>query len=83
MNSQTLMVLALLSALFIAMLLVLRLGYRLGPRRVETEHERVGLVSIETAIFGLLGLVLAFTYSAACWRATGSRAAGRSLATCT
>jgi len=50
-------------ALFVGMLLVLALGYRMGMRRLETEteHERVGLVSVETAIFGLLGLVLAFT----------------------
>jgi hypothetical protein len=60
----------LLPFLFVGMLLLLKLGYRLGVRRLttETEQERVGLVSIETAIFGLLGLVLAFTYSGASTR---------------
>jgi len=63
-------------ALFIAMLIVLKLGFRLGTRRMETETdaERVGLVSIETAIFGLLGLVLAFTYSGAATRFEQRRA---------
>jgi len=63
-------------ALFVAMLLVLKLGFRLGTRRMgtETDAERVGLVSIETAIFGLLGLVLAFTYSGAASRFEQRRA---------
>lgn len=67
MDSQSTMVFVFVPALFVGMLLVLGLGYRLGMRRIETEteHERVGLVSVETAIFGLLGLVLAFTYSGA------------------
>lgn len=62
--------------LFFAMLAVLKLGYRMGMKRieVETEHERVGLVSVETAIFGLLGLVLAFTYSGASQRFEQRRA---------
>jgi uncharacterized protein Usg len=53
-----------------AMLGLLHLGYRLGERRRanESAEEIVGLVSIETAIFGLLGLVLAFTYSGAASR---------------
>jgi len=76
MDTQTVMVFVLLPVLFVAMLLVLKLGYRLGQRRVETEteHERVGLVSIETAIFGLLGLVLAFTYAGAAQRFEQRRA---------
>jgi hypothetical protein len=45
-------------------------------RRIEheTDAERVGLVSVETAIFGLLGLVLAFTYSGAASRFEQRRA---------
>ena len=76
MDTQTVMVFVLLPVLFVAMLLVLKLGYRLGQRRVDTEtdHERVGLVSIETAIFGLMGLVLAFTYAGAAQRFEQRRA---------
>jgi hypothetical protein len=51
-------------------------GHRLGKRRAttETEFERVGLVTIETAIFGLLGLIFAFTYSGAATRFEARRA---------
>jgi hypothetical protein len=76
MNSFDTMVFVILPALFIGMLVVLKLGFRLGMRRIETEteHERVGLVSVETAIFGLLGLVLAFTYAGAASRFEQRRA---------
>src|SRR5204863_5082468 len=76
MESQTIMVFVLLPALFVGMLLALKAGFRLGMRRIETETdaERVGLVSIETAIFGLLGLVLAFTYAGAASRFEQRRA---------
>lgn len=58
------------------MFLLMRLGHRLGESRLagETEQERVGLVSIETAIFGLLGLIFAFTYSGAASRFEARRA---------
>jgi len=56
--------------LFAAMMTLLVAGHRLGKRRLagETDQERVGIVSIETAIFGLMGLIFAFTYSAAAQR---------------
>jgi hypothetical protein len=65
-----------LPVLFAAMLLLVKAGHRLGQRRmaVETEQERVGLVSVETAIFGLLGLIFAFTYSGAATRFEARRA---------
>ena len=62
--------------LFAVMLLLMKMGHRIGRRRLkgETEQERVGLISIETAIYGLLGLVFAFTYSAAASRFEARRA---------
>jgi hypothetical protein len=64
--------------LFIAMMVLLKIGHRVGRRRLaaETEQERVGLVSIETAIFGLLGLMFAFTYSGAASRFEQRRVLG-------
>ena len=68
-------VLALL-VLFPVMMLFMKVGYRIGKRRLqgETDQERVGLVSIETAIYGLLGLIFAFTYSGAAARFEARRA---------
>lgn len=66
----------LLLALLVSMLALLAIGHRLGSRRLggETEQERVGLVSIETAVFGLLGLIFAFTYAGAATRFEARRA---------
>jgi hypothetical protein len=66
----------LLLVLLASMLLLLGIGHRLGSRRLggETEQERVGLVSIETAVFGLLGLIFAFTYAGAANRFEARRA---------
>jgi hypothetical protein len=63
-------------ALLVSMMVLLVLGHRLGTRRLggETEQERVGLVSIETAVFGLLGLIFAFTYAGASTRFEARRA---------
>src|SRR5262245_57614556 len=56
--------------LFVGMLALLEVGRRLGLRRVgadtETSHE--GLMAIEAAVFGLLGLLVAFTFAAAASR---------------
>jgi hypothetical protein len=56
--------------LFVAMLLLAEAGRRLGMtrRRQEGEREHVGLLTIEGAIFGLLGLLIAFTFSGAASR---------------
>ena len=69
-SSQPPHVIVILGVLFGAMLLLLVVGHRLGRRRLagETDQERVGIVSIETAIFGLMGLIFAFTYSGAAQR---------------
>jgi hypothetical protein len=69
-------VLVLILTLFLLMLALLIAGHRLGKRRLagETDQERVGLVSIETAIFGLMGLIFAFTYAGAAQRFEQRRA---------
>ena len=64
------MVIVFLPSLFLVMLVLLEVGRRLGMRRVasETEQERAGLIAMEAAIFALLGLMLAFTFSGAASR---------------
>lgn len=57
-------------ALFVGMFLLLDLGLRLGRRRLARDHEgaRAGAAAIEGALFGLLGLLIAFTFSSAASR---------------
>jgi len=55
--------LALIGALFLAMLALVETGRRMGLRRkIE------GLVAVEGAVFGLMGLLLAFTFGSAAVR---------------
>ncbi len=70
------MLFLLLLVLFAAMLALAVAGHRLGMRRLagETDQERVGMVSVETAIFGLMGLIFAFTYAGAAQRYEQRRA---------
>jgi hypothetical protein len=58
---------AVFSGFFLAMLLSLQLG-RLGSRQAIAGAKPPGLGAIETVIFGLLGLLLAFTFSGAASR---------------
>ena len=60
----------LLPGLFLGVLAFIGIGRRLGMRRVveETERERVVLSTIEAAIYALLGLMVAFTFSGAASR---------------
>ena len=53
--------------LFLGMLLLLEIGRRIGVRRLarDAEGARVGVGAVEGAIFGLLGLLIAFTFSGA------------------
>ena len=53
--------------LFAGMLLMLTIGQRLGQRSLgqETDVVRSRLTGVETAIFGLMGLMIAFTFSGA------------------
>ena len=58
------------SGLFVGMVLLLELGRRLGRRRRGKDEEgaRAGLGAVEGAVFALLGLVIAFTFSGAASR---------------
>jgi hypothetical protein len=63
-------VLGLAAGLFVAMLVFLEIGHRLGRRRLERDPEaaRAGVASVEGAVFALLGLLIAFTFSGAASR---------------
>jgi hypothetical protein len=54
-------------ALFLGMLVLLETGRRIGTRRSEREAERSrqGIGVLDGAVFGLLGLLIAFTFSGA------------------
>jgi hypothetical protein len=56
--------------LFVGMILLLELGRRLGRRRQGKQEEgaRAGLGAVEGAVFALLGLLVAFTFSGAASR---------------
>ena len=68
--SDSAMVFLLLPGLFLCIVLFIEIGRRVGTRRVaeETERARVVQNTIETAIYALLGLMIAFTFSAAASR---------------
>jgi hypothetical protein len=70
MDHIILVVAALALGLFLGMLLFLEIGYRVGVRRLAKEPEtaRAGLGTVEGAIFALLGLLIAFTFSGAAAR---------------
>lgn len=57
-------------SLFLGMLLFFELGRFIGKRKraKNTEAEEAGIGSAEAAVFGLLGLLLAFTFSGAAER---------------
>ncbi len=54
-------------SLFLGMLLLLDIGRRIGVRRMAKDPEgaRAGAGAVEGAVFGLLGLLIAFTFSGA------------------
>jgi len=57
-------------ALFSGMLALLEIGRRIGLRRMaqDSEGTRAGVGAVEGAVFGLLGLLIAFTFSGAASR---------------
>jgi len=63
-------------ALLAGMLALLDVGRRLGQRRLEQEAEsgRAGLGAVEGSVFGLMGLLIAFTFSGASSRFEARRA---------
>jgi hypothetical protein len=67
---QFIMFLSSAGGLFVGMMLLLELGRRLGRRRQGKQEEgtRAGLGAVEGAVFALLGLLVAFTFSGAASR---------------
>jgi len=65
--SESVIVFSLLPGLFVLILAFVWIGRWVGSMRAaqETERERVGLVTVETALYALLGLMIAFTFSGA------------------
>lgn len=61
---------ALVLCMFVGMLVLLELGRRLARRQARTaeEADKVGIAAIDGAVFGLLGLLLAFTFAGAIGR---------------
>jgi hypothetical protein len=55
-------------ALFVGMLAMMWLGRRLGRSTQEASGARPGLAAVEGAVFALLGLLIAFTFSGAAGR---------------
>lgn len=57
-------------ALFVAMLVMLEIGHRLGNRleRLDVAGAHAGTGAVEGAVFALLGLLVAFTFSGAATR---------------
>jgi hypothetical protein len=62
--------------LFLSVLGLIEIGRRIGLSRMaeETERARAGLGAIEAAIYGLLALMIAFTFSGAASRLDARRA---------
>ena len=56
--------------LFVSMLVLLEVGRRIGMRRlaIDAEGARAGLGAVDGAVFALLGLMIAFTFSGAASR---------------
>jgi hypothetical protein len=65
-----LVVLLCTAGLFVGMLVCLEIGRRIGVRRLASDPESatVGLGTVEGAVFGLLALLVAFTFSGAAAR---------------
>jgi hypothetical protein len=72
---QMFFALALAGGLFLGMLLLQEVGRRIGVHRraKDPEGAGTGLGTIETAVFALLGLLIAFTFSGAASRFDGRR----------
>jgi len=68
--SDTAVVFLLIPVLYLSILVCVGLGRRLDMQRVlvETERERIILTTIETCIYALLGLMVAFTFAGAASR---------------
>jgi hypothetical protein len=71
-----LLFLALVLSLFVAILLCLECGWRLRARHLadETPNSEAGLSALAGAVFGLMGLLIAFTFNGAATRFEARRA---------
>ena len=58
-------------SLVLGMLLLLEVGRRLGLKRLAREGSSAGFGAVESAVFALFGLLLAFTFSGAVERFYG------------
>lgn len=67
MNNPIILAVIVSGALFLGVLACLELGYRLGKREAAEDPEgaRAGVGAVESALFGLLGLLLAFSFGGA------------------
>jgi hypothetical protein len=67
---RTLISIVYAGGLFLGMMVLLELGRRLGRRRRRGDEEgaRAGLGAVEGAVFALMGLLIAFTFSGAASR---------------
>ena len=61
------------AGLFLGLLALLEVGRRNGQRRRERDPAGAGAGAVEGAVFGLLGLMIAFTFSGASSRFDGRR----------
>lgn len=69
MNASLIMMVLTSGGLFIGMLILLETGRRIGLARIAGEgDEGKGLAAVEGAVYGLLGLLIAFTFSGAASR---------------
>jgi hypothetical protein len=62
--------LLLILGLFVGMLLLLEIGWRIGRRHRANDPDgaSIGLGAVDGAVFGLMGLLIAFTFSGAASR---------------
>jgi hypothetical protein len=62
-------------ALFVVLLACLEIGFRVGDRSAESQRKLTheGVVSIEAAVFALLGLLLGFSFAGATSRLEDKR----------
>ena len=72
-NNDELFAIVFVLLLFCGMLACLEVGRRLGQRTAHEEGSKAGLGTVEGAIFALLGLLIAFTFSGAATRFEGRR----------
>ncbi len=68
---QTILLSILFAAgLFVGLLACIRIGWRIGRKRLQTlgEDAQAGLGALDGAVFGLMGLLVAFTFTGAASR---------------